>query len=221
VIILKKNIKVSPSILSANFATLGEEIKKIEGVADYIHLDVMDGHFVPNLTYGLLIGKTLKRITDLPVDSHLMIDNPENFVDDFCEISEIVSIHYEATNHLNRLVNRIKENNTKAFVAINPHTIVELLSDILMDVDGILVMSVNPGFGGQNFIPNTLNKIRQLDEMRKKMGLSFEIEVDGGVNEDTFEAVLKAGADILVTGSYTFGAEDPKKALKILKGIDS
>lgn len=214
---LTKNVKLSPSILSADFTKLGDEIKKVEKIADYIHLDVMDGHFVPNITYGLVIGKALKKITEKPIDTHLMIENPENFVDDFCEISEIVSIHYEVTYHLNRLVNRIKENETKAFVAINPHTPVEFLEDIIMDVDGILIMSVNPGFGGQIFIPNTLNKIRKLDEMRKSMGLSFEIEVDGGINEDTFRPVLKAGADILVTGSYAFGSEDPEAALSILK----
>ncbi len=216
---MKKVIKVSPSILSADFSNLESEIKKVENVADYIHLDVMDGHFVPNLTYGLIIGKTLKRITKVPIDSHLMVDNPENFVDDFCEISEIVSVHYEATHHLNRLINRIKENDTKAFVAINPHTTVDLLTDIIMDVDGVLVMSVNPGFGGQSFIPNTLNKLRKLDEMKKTMGLTFEIEIDGGINEETFDVAIKAGADILVTGSYTFGAEDPERALKVLKGI--
>jgi ribulose-phosphate 3-epimerase len=214
---LTKNVKLSPSILSADFTKLGEEIKKVENVADYIHLDVMDGHFVPNITYGLIIGESLKRVTDTPVDSHLMVERPEIFVDDFCKISDIVSIHYETTYHLNRLVNRIKENGTKAFVAINPHTPVEFLQDIIMDVDGILVMSVNPGFGGQSFIPNTLNKIRKLDEMRKSMGLSFEIEVDGGINEDTFKPVLKAGADILVTGSYAFGSENPEAALNVLK----
>jgi ribulose-phosphate 3-epimerase len=214
---LTKNVKLSPSILSADFTKLGEEIKKVENVADYIHLDVMDGHFVPNITYGLIIGESLKRVTDIPVDSHLMVERPEIFVDDFCKISDIVSIHYETTYHLNRLVNRIKENGNKAFVAINPHTPVEFLQDIIMDVDGILVMSVNPGFGGQSFIPNTLNKIRKLDEMRKSMGLSFEIEVDGGINEDTFKPVLKAGADILVTGSYAFGSENPEAALNVLK----
>lgn len=218
---LKKNVKVAPSILSADFTKLGEEIKKVESIADYIHLDVMDGHFVPNITYGLLIGKALKRITRVPIDSHLMIETPENFVDDFCEISEIVSVHYEATHNLNRLINRIKEHDTKAFVAINPHTVVELLEDILMDIDGVLVMSVNPGFGGQSFIPNTLNKVRKLDEMRKRLGLNFEIEIDGGVNEDTFRPVVKAGADILVTGSYTFESENPEEALRSLKSDDT
>ncbi len=217
---LTKNVKLSPSILSADFTRLGDEIKKVERVADYIHLDVMDGHFVPNITYGLIIGEALKRITEIPIDSHLMVERPENFVDDFCKISEIVSIHYEATYHLNRLVNRIKENEAKAFVAINPHTPVEFLEDIIMDVDGVLVMSVNPGFGGQKFIPNTLNKIRKLDEMRKRLGLSFEIEVDGGINEDTFKPVLKAGTDILVTGSYAFGSEDPEASLRLLKAYN-
>lgn len=218
---MKKNVKLSPSILSADFTRLAEEVKKVEPLSDYIHLDVMDGHFVPNITYGLLIGEAVNRVTNVPIDTHLMIENPEAFVDDFCKISEIVSVHYESTNHLNRLINRIKEHDRKAFVAINPHTIVELLEDIIMDIDGVLVMSVNPGFGGQRFIPNTLNKIRKLDEMRKTMGLTFEIEIDGGINEETFRSVLRAGADILVMGNYVFSSEDPLKALKLIKEFDS
>lgn len=213
-----RKIEVSPSILAANFANLGAEVKKIESIADYIHIDVMDGHFVPNLTFGSIVAKAVKRITTLPLDSHLMIDNPESFVDEFCKISEIVSVHYESTHHLHRLIQRIKEKDVKAFVALNPHTSVELLQDILMDVDGVLIMSVNPGFGGQKFIPNTLNKIRRLNDIKRKTGLTFKIEVDGGINEETFESTLNAGVDILVAGSYIFGSEDPIKAINTLKG---
>jgi len=213
-----RKIEVSPSILAANFANLGAEVKKIESIADYVHIDVMDGHFVPNLTFGLIVAKAVKRITNLPLDSHLMVDNPENLVDEFCEISEIVSVHYEATYHLHRLIQRIKEKDVKAFVALNPHTSVELLQDILMDVDGVLIMSVNPGFGGQKFIPNALNKIRRLNDIKRKTGLTFKIEVDGGINEETFESTLNAGVDILVAGSYVFGSEDPVRAIKTLKG---
>ncbi|MGC8703905.1 MAG: ribulose-phosphate 3-epimerase [Athalassotoga sp.] len=214
---MKRNVKLSPSVLSADFTKLGEEIKKVEPLSDYIHLDVMDGHFVPNITYGLIIGEAIKRVTNVPIDTHLMIENPEMFVDDFCEISDIVSVHYESTRHLNRMINRIKDHDKKAFVAINPHTIVELIKDVIMDIDGVLVMSVNPGFGGQKFIPNTLNKIRSLDEMRKELGLTFEIEIDGGINEETFKSVIKAGADIIVTGNYAFSAEDPLEALRKIK----
>jgi len=213
-----RKIEVSPSILSADLANLAAEVKKIENVADYVHIDVMDGHFVPNLTYGPIVAKAVKRVTDLPLDSHLMIDNPEDFVDDFCEISEIVSVHYESTHHLHRLIQRIKEKDVKAFVALNPHTPIELLQDIIMDVDGVLVMSVNPGFGGQKFIPNALNKIKRLNDIRRKTGLTFKIEVDGGINEETFEYALNAGADVLVAGSYIFNSEDPTAAVKTLKG---
>ncbi len=212
-----KNIMVSPSILSANFANFESDVKKVEEVADYLHLDIMDGHFVPNLTFGMGVGRALKKVTSLPLDSHLMVERPEDFVDDFCEFSDVVTVHYEATYHLHRLIQRIKEKDTKAFVALNPHTPVECLKEIIMDIDGVLIMSVNPGFGGQKFIPNALNKIRELDEYRKKRGLTFQIEVDGGVNSETYIPIIKAGADILVAGSYIFGSENPSEAVRTLK----
>jgi len=213
-----RKIEISPSILAADFSKLGVEVKKVEDVADYVHIDVMDGHFVPNLTFGYIVARAVKSVTDLPLDSHLMVENPESLIDEFCEISEIVTVHYETTYHLHRLIQRIKEKEVKAFVALNPHTSVELLEDIIMDVDGVLVMSVNPGFGGQKFIPNVLNKIRKLNDIKRETGLTFKIEVDGGINEETFESVVNAGADILVAGSYIFGSDDPVEAVKILKG---
>jgi ribulose-phosphate 3-epimerase len=216
---MKKDVKVAPSILSANFANLESDVKKVEKVADYIHLDVMDGHFVPNLTFGMGVGRALRKVVDLPLDSHLMIERPEDFVDDFCEFSDIVTVHYETSNHLHRLIQRIKEKDVKAFVALNPHTPVECLKEIIMDIDGVLIMSVNPGFGGQKFIPNAVNKIRELDEYRKNRGLTFEIEVDGGINLETYIPVLKAGANILVAGSYIFKSENPAQAVEKLKSF--
>ncbi len=214
-------IKVSPSILAANFANFEADVKKVEEVADYIHIDVMDGHFVPNLTFGVGVAQALKRVTNVPLDSHLMVDCPEELVDGFCEVSDIVSVHYESTYHLHRLVQRIREKDVKAFIALNPHTPVELLEDVIMEIDGVLIMSVNPGFGGQSFIPNALNKIRRLKEFRKKNGLTFEIEVDGGVNEETYQSVIKAGADILVSGNYVFKSENPAEAIERLKSYRS
>ncbi len=214
-----RKIFVAPSLLSANFANFESAVRKIENVADYIHLDVMDGHFVPNLTFGMETGRAVKRITNIPLDSHLMVEEPEQFVDDFCEFSDIVSVHYEATHHLHRLIQRIKEQETKAFVALNPHTPVHCLKEIIMDIDGVLIMSVNPGFGGQSFIPNALNKIKELNELRKEKGLTFAIEVDGGINEQTYAAVVNAGADILVAGSYVFKSDDPKTAVEKLKSV--
>ncbi len=218
---MTKKVFVAPSLLSANFANFESDVKKVEKVADYIHLDVMDGHFVPNLTFGVEMGRALKRITKVKLDSHLMVERPEDFVDDFCEFSEMVTVHYESTYHLHRLIQRIKERETKAFVALNPHTPVECLKEILVDVDGVLIMSVNPGFGGQKFIPNALNKIKELDEYRKKRGLTFQIEVDGGINEETYLLTLKAGADILVAGSYIFNSENPARAVEKLKEFPS
>ncbi len=211
------SIEVSSSILAANFANFEADVKKVEGATDYIHIDVMDGHFVPNLTFGVEVARAIKRVTNVPLDSHLMVDCPEKLVDGFCEVSDIVSVHYESTYHLHRLVQRIREKDVKAFIALNPHTPVELLEDVIMEIDGVLIMSVNPGFGGQRFIPNALNKIRRLKELRKKSGLTFEIEVDGGVNEETYQLVIKAGADILVSGNYVFKSEDPVKAIEKLK----
>ncbi len=212
-----KKILIAPSLLSANFSNFEADVRKIETVADYIHLDVMDGHFVPNLTFGMEMGRAIKKITSVSLDSHLMVEEPEKFIDDFCEFSDIVSVHYESSKHIHRLVQKIKEHDVKAFIALNPHTPVLCLKDMIMEVDGVLIMSVNPGFGGQSFIPNALNKIRELAEIRKKGGLTFLIEVDGGVNAQTAHAIVNAGADILVAGSYIFKSDDPRLAVQRLR----
>lgn len=202
--------KLSPSILSADFSKLAEEVSKIEkGGADLIHVDVMDGHFVPNISFGASVMKSLNSTTNLHYDVHLMIENPDSYIDDFVtEKTEYITVHQEASRHLNRSVQHIKKLGKKAGVSINPATPVFMLEDILEDVDLVLVMSVNPGFGGQKFIPSALKKIQTLAELRKGKKLQFMIEVDGGVTLQNAPDILAAGADILVAGSAIFGAED-------------
>lgn len=211
-------VKVSPSILSADFSFLGEEIKKIEKAADLIHFDVMDGCFVPNISIGIPVLKSVRRITEMPLDVHLMVENPDKYIDVFCrEGADILAVHYEACIHLNRSINRIKENGVKAFVALNPHTPVELLEDIIQYIDGVLVMSVNPGFGGQKFITNTYDRIERLVKMKNRKNDQLEISVDGGVNEKNAGMLVKYGVDILVAGSSVFGTENPGEAVRKLK----
>ncbi len=211
-------VKVSPSILSADFSFLGEEIKKIEKAADMIHFDVMDGCFVPNISIGIPVLKSVRRITEMPLDVHLMVENPDKYIDVFCrEGADILAVHYEACIHLNRSINRIKENGVKAFVALNPHTPVELLEDIIQYIDGVLVMSVNPGFGGQKFITNTYDRIERLVKMKNRKNDQLEISVDGGVNEKNAGMLVKCGVDILVAGSSVFGTENPGEAVRKLK----
>ncbi len=203
-------IKISPSILAADFSRLEDEIKKIEGCADYIHLDVMDGHFVPNLSFGYPVVEAVRRITNLPIDVHLMVTNPAQHVEGFSKFNpEIIIVHYEVCNNLYRILQRIRELGSKAFVAINPHTPVFVLDDILEYLDGVLVMSVNPGFSGQKFIERSLHKVRLLSEMRNARNLEFEIMVDGGVSPSNASDLIKVGADILVMGSAVFRAGDP------------
>jgi ribulose-phosphate 3-epimerase len=206
-------IELAPSILSADFARLGEQVRAAgEGGASVIHVDVMDGHFVPNLTIGPPVVKSLRKVTDLPLDCHLMIENPDEFIPAFADAGiNWMSVHQEACRHLNRTLHLIKSHDCLAGVVINPATPVETLSEVLDLVDYVLVMSVNPGFGAQQFIPSTLHKIRRLAEIRSRRGLTFRLEIDGGVALDTVADVVRSGAEILVAGNAVFGKGDPKK----------
>jgi len=211
-------IELAPSILSADFAQLGEQVgAAAEGGASVIHVDIMDGHFVPNLTIGPPVVKSLRKVTDLPLDCHLMIENPDDFIPVFADAGvDWMSVHQEAVRHLNRTLHLIKSHNCQAGVVINPATPVETLSEVLDIVDYVLVMSVNPGFGAQQFIPSTLHKMRRLAEIRGQRNLTFRIEVDGGVSLDTVADVVRAGAEILVAGNAVFGHGDPKKNAEAL-----
>ena len=202
--------KLSPSILSADFSQLGKQVALIEkGGADLIHVDVMDGHFVPNISFGAAVMKSVRESTNLNFDVHLMIEEPDLYIDDFLtDKTEYITVHQEACRHLHRTIGHIKSLGIKAGVSLNPATPIETLTEIISDVDLILLMSVNPGFGGQKFIQGTLDKIRRLSEMRKSTGTGFMIEVDGGVNLENAASLIEAGADILVAGSAVFGAED-------------
>ena len=213
-------IELAPSILSADFARLGEQVRAAcEGGASVIHVDIMDGHFVPNLTIGPPVVKSLRKVTDLPLDCHLMIENPDEFIPVFAEAGiNWISVHQEACRHLNRTLHLIKSHDCQAGVVINPATPVETLTEVLDIVDYVLVMSVNPGFGAQRFIPSTLHKMRKLAQIRSQRGLQYRIEVDGGVALDTITDVVHAGAEILVAGNAVFGKGDPKKnAASLLK----
>jgi ribulose-phosphate 3-epimerase len=219
---LKQKIDIAPSILSADFAQLSGEIQKIErSGADILHLDVMDGHFVPNITIGLPVVASIRKITHLPLDAHLMIENPERFLDDFIKAGvDWLSVHVEADVHLNRTMNYLRSNGVKAGVAINPGTSLSLLEEILPIADYILVMTVNPGFGGQKFIPSMLKKIKQLRETIVSNGYRTRIEVDGGIGPDNLQDVLTAGAEIIVAGSAIFGSQkDASEAVREMKGI--
>nr|WP_248845763.1 ribulose-phosphate 3-epimerase [Desulfuromonas sp. DDH964] len=201
-------IKIAPSILSADFARLGEEVRAIAS-ADYVHVDVMDGHFVPNLTIGPPVVAALRKVTDLPLDIHLMIENPDRYIADFAAAgADIITVHQEAAVHLHRTVQLIKGLGKKAGVSINPATPVAALEVILDEVDLVLVMSVNPGFGGQSFIPAALTKIDQLRREIDRRGLRVELEVDGGVKTDNIGLIARAGADVFVAGSAVFGNGD-------------
>ncbi len=206
-------IELAASILSADFARLGEQVSAAtEGGATVVHFDVMDGHFVPNITIGPPVLKSLRAATKLPIDCHLMIENPDQYVPDFAAAgADWISVHQEACRHLDRSLHLIQSHGMRAGVVINPATPVDTLSEVLDVVDYVLVMSVNPGFGGQKFIPSSLHKIRKLAELRRERGLNFRIEVDGGIGSDTVAEVVQAGAEILVAGNAVFGKGDPKK----------
>ncbi|MEQ6375280.1 ribulose-phosphate 3-epimerase [Bacillaceae bacterium S4-13-58] len=212
-------VKIAPSILSADFARLGDEINDVEqGSADYIHVDAMDGHFVPNITIGPLVVEAIKPITTLPLDVHLMIENPDQYIPDFAKAgASIISVHQEACIHLHRTIQLIKQLDIKAGVVINPATPVDLLFPILEEVDLVLIMSVNPGFGGQSFIPSSLSKIKKLKEWKQEYSFSYEIEVDGGVNPQTARQCVEAGADVLVAGSSIFNMKNRKEAIQAIR----
>jgi ribulose-phosphate 3-epimerase len=213
-------VKIAPSILSADFSKLGEEIIAVDQAgADYIHIDVMDGHFVPNITIGPLIVEAIRPVTKLPLDVHLMIENPDHFIEAFTKAgADIITVHVEACRHLHRTIQSIKSFGIKAGVVLNPATPVESIQHIISDIDMVLLMSVNPGFGGQTFIPEVLPKIRKVKEMAEQKGLSLEIEIDGGVNPETARQCIEAGATVLVAGSAVYNQEDYKQAISQLRG---
>lgn len=210
--------KVAPSILSADFSKLGADVQEIcEFGADYIHVDVMDGAFVPNISFGAGVMKSLNNVATIPYDVHLMIEDPDRYIEDFVTPNtEFITVHQEACRHLDRTIQHIHSTGVKAGVALNPATPIVMVEDVLDKVDMILIMSVNPGFGGQKFIPRALDKIRRLDEIRKANGYDFVIEVDGGVNLQNCEDLKSVGTDILVAGSAVFKAESRKKAIAVL-----
>ena len=216
-----KKIQISPSILSADFSQLGNEIKRLEkGGADMIHVDVMDGHFVPNLTMGPPIIKALRKFTKLPFDVHLMISPVHKYIKDYADAgADIITIHPEATEDLKSSIKHIKDLNKKVGVSLNPETKVNLITDLLNEIDLVLIMSVNPGFGGQKFMPEVLKKIKELKEMRDQKNLYFDIEIDGGINFDNNKLAIKAGANILVSGTTIFKNNngDIKKNIDLLK----
>jgi ribulose-phosphate 3-epimerase len=211
--------KIAPSILSADFANLANEIRDVEkGGADYIHVDVMDGHFVPNITIGPLIVEAIRPVTKLPLDVHLMIENPDQYIEAFIKAgADIITVHQEACVHLHRTIMMIKEQGVKAGVVLNPATPVSLIEEILPEVDMVLLMTVNPGFGGQRFIPSVLKKVEELSRLREALELDFEIEIDGGVNIETAGLCTDAGADVLVAGSAVYNQEDRAAAIAAIR----
>lgn len=212
-------IKIAPSILSADFSRLGEEIIRLEKAdADIIHIDVMDGHFVPNITIGPPVIKALKLVSELPFDVHLMIEDPDRYIDEFIDAgADIVSVHAEACTHLHHTVQRIKKKGKKAAVALNPATSLSMVERILEDVDMVLLMTVNPGFGGQAFIDSVTGKVRELKAITRNRGLKVDIEVDGGINLDNIYRITEAGANIIVTGSTVFNSDNMTRIIKDLR----
>ncbi|WP_066318401.1 ribulose-phosphate 3-epimerase [Bacillus sp. FJAT-29814] len=213
-------VKIAPSILSADFAKLAEEITAVEtGGADYIHVDVMDGHFVPNITIGPLIVEAIRPVTKLPLDVHLMIENPDQYIEAFAKAgADYITVHVEACRHLHRTIQNIKSFGVKAGVVLNPATPVNSIQHIVKDIDMVLLMSVNPGFGGQKFIPEVLPKIKEVKELAEEKGVSLEIEIDGGVNPETAKLCIEAGATVLVAGSAIYNQQDYAKAISLIRG---
>jgi ribulose-phosphate 3-epimerase len=212
---------LAPSILSADFTNLSQQIRMVEiGGADWIHCDIMDGHFVPNITFGPLVVKAIRKVTKLPIDVHLMIENPDRYIKDFIDAgANYVSVHVEEVVHLNRSVNLIKELGAKAGVVINPATPLTAVEDIAEYIDLLLIMTVNPGFGGQEFITNSIRRIKEAVALRKELKANFLIEIDGGVNVTTAKDAFKAGAEVFVAGSSVFGADNISAATMELKNV--
>ena len=216
-------VKIAPSILSADFSRLAEEIKEVEAAgADWIHVDVMDGHFVPNITIGPLIVDAIRPHTSLPLDVHLMIENPDAYIPQFAKAgADIITVHQEACIHLHRTLYHIKDQGVKAAVSLNPATPISLIQHVIQDVDMVLLMSVNPGFGGQKFIVETINKIQELKVLLEEKDLveRVEIQIDGGINGETAQKVVAAGATCLVAGNAVFGQKDRVAAIRTIKGV--
>jgi ribulose-phosphate 3-epimerase len=214
-------VEILPSILSADFARLAEEISKVErGGASILHVDVMDGHFVPNITLGPPVVASIRKATKLHLDVHLMIEDPDRYAPEFIKAgANSVSVHYEAARHLDCTLRTIQAMGAKAGVVLNPATPISVLEDVLELADYVLIMSVNPGFGGQSFIPYTLEKLRRLDRIRREKKLSFALEIDGGVNRENLAEVVRAGCDWIVTGSFIFHSPDAEATVRDLRGI--
>ncbi|MFP4025048.1 MAG: ribulose-phosphate 3-epimerase [Thiohalospira sp.] len=215
------NHLISPSLLSADFGNLARDIDMINNSeADWFHLDIMDGIFVPNISFGFPVIKYINKYAQKPLDVHLMITEPDRYIDDFFQSgANILTVHYEACNHLHRTVQKIKSLGIKAGVSLNPHTPIELLKDIITDVDLVLIMSVNPGFGGQKFIPNALEKVKELKQLIISKNSNALIEVDGGVDNSNAKLLIEAGCDVLVAGSYIFKSENQLETIKVLKNL--
>ncbi len=214
---------IAPSLLAADFTCLQKEIEMVNrSRADWLHLDIMDGRFVPNITFGMLIIQAVKKITEKPLDAHLMIVEPQKYIGRMRDAgADVITVHYEACTHLHSVVHQIKESGAKAGVALNPHTPVSVLDDLLEDIDMVLIMSVNPGFGGQKFIPRTIQRIQQLKERILVQNTNTLIEIDGGVSLQNAGKIIRAGADVLVAGSSVFRSDDPEKSIRQLKELSS
>jgi len=212
-------IKIAPSILAADFSKLGEEIKEVEqGGADYIHIDVMDGHFVPNITIGPLVVEAVRPLTKLPLDVHLMIENPDQYIPAFVHAgADIISVHVEACPHLHRTIHMVKDLGVKVGVVLNPATPVDTIKHIIADVDLVLLMTVNPGFGGQSFIEPVMNKVKEVKRLVDALGKDIDIEIDGGVNPETAKLCVEAGANVLVAGSAVYGKDNRKEAIETIR----